>query len=219
MLCSMAFLASGSAQTNWPSFGNDPGSMRYSPLDQINTKNVDQLKVAWKFDTQVANPAPSAALTPLVPAADDVIHAPAADAQPQGAAPQGARPPGAGGPAGAARPARNPNAARGSESIPLVVNGVLYVSTGYRQVLALNAETGEKIWAYDSPHAPASRGVSYWAGTTGYPPEIVYGTPDGFLVALDAKTGKPAPTFGSGGTVDLKVGVIPEKFPNARESA
>ena len=53
-----AFAVTGAAQTNWPSFGNDPGAMRYSPLDQINTKNVTQLKVAWKFDTTVKNPPP-----------------------------------------------------------------------------------------------------------------------------------------------------------------
>ena len=38
------------AQTDWPSFGNDPGATRYSPLKQINTGNVSQLKVAWTFD-------------------------------------------------------------------------------------------------------------------------------------------------------------------------
>ena len=37
------------AQTDWPSFGHDPGAMRYSPLDQINTRNVDHLKLAWTF--------------------------------------------------------------------------------------------------------------------------------------------------------------------------
>ncbi len=53
-LCgSLAWLGSAHAQkeTNWPSFGNDPGAMRYSALTQINTENVNQLKLAWKFDT------------------------------------------------------------------------------------------------------------------------------------------------------------------------
>ena len=42
------------AQTNsadWPYYGNDPGGMRYSPLDQINTQNVGQLRRAWTFHT------------------------------------------------------------------------------------------------------------------------------------------------------------------------
>ena len=41
--------AAGLAQTDWPSYGNDPGAMRYSSLRQINTGNVEQLKPAWTF--------------------------------------------------------------------------------------------------------------------------------------------------------------------------
>jgi len=37
--------------TEWPSYGNDPGGMRYSPLSQINRENVSKLKVAWIFHT------------------------------------------------------------------------------------------------------------------------------------------------------------------------
>lgn len=56
-LClAMSWLAfSGHAQTanesDWPNYGNDPGEMRYSPLTQINSENVSQLKVAWAFHT------------------------------------------------------------------------------------------------------------------------------------------------------------------------
>jgi quinoprotein glucose dehydrogenase len=39
------------AQTDWPSFGNDPGAMRYSSLGQINTGNVERLQPAWTFRT------------------------------------------------------------------------------------------------------------------------------------------------------------------------
>jgi quinoprotein glucose dehydrogenase len=39
------------AQANWPSYGNDPGAMRYSSLRQIQTNNVDHLKLAWTFRT------------------------------------------------------------------------------------------------------------------------------------------------------------------------
>ena len=35
----------------WQSVGGDPGGMKYSPLDQINRRNVAKLKVAWEFDT------------------------------------------------------------------------------------------------------------------------------------------------------------------------
>src|SRR2546422_3216092 len=37
--------------TEWPSYGNDPGAMRYSTLRQIHTGNVDRLKLAWTFRT------------------------------------------------------------------------------------------------------------------------------------------------------------------------
>src|SRR5579864_447190 len=39
------------AQTDWPSFGNDPGAMRYSTLQQINSRNVEHLQPAWTFRT------------------------------------------------------------------------------------------------------------------------------------------------------------------------
>jgi quinoprotein glucose dehydrogenase len=43
--------AQGSRASEWPVYGNDPGGMRYSPLAQINRKNVVKLKVAWIFHT------------------------------------------------------------------------------------------------------------------------------------------------------------------------
>lgn len=39
------------AQTDWPTFGNDPGAMRFSPLSQINTANIAKLQPAWTFRT------------------------------------------------------------------------------------------------------------------------------------------------------------------------
>ncbi len=43
------------ADTDWPSFGRDPGAQRYSPLTQITPQNVSQLQPAWSFDTGVTN--------------------------------------------------------------------------------------------------------------------------------------------------------------------
>jgi quinoprotein glucose dehydrogenase len=40
-----------SKDTDWPTYGNDPGGMRYSPLSEINRENVSKLKVAWTFHT------------------------------------------------------------------------------------------------------------------------------------------------------------------------
>jgi hypothetical protein len=43
----------------WPSFGRDPGAMRYSPLTQINTNNVSQLRLVWTYDTAAPLTPPS----------------------------------------------------------------------------------------------------------------------------------------------------------------
>ena len=113
-----------------------------------------------------------------------------------------------------ARDARRPPA---FETTPLMVDGVLYLSTAYQRVIALDAETGRERWTYDpsegrerprtgSPH----RGVAYWEGLApngSRDARIVYGTIDGRLIALDAATGRPIPTFGSSGAVDLRAGV------------
>jgi glucose dehydrogenase len=45
----LLFTTAGFAQTDWPSYGNDPGAMRYSSLRQIHAGNVDRLKPAWTF--------------------------------------------------------------------------------------------------------------------------------------------------------------------------
>ena len=37
------------AQSDWVTYGHDAGQTKYSPLDQINTANVDQLKQAWIY--------------------------------------------------------------------------------------------------------------------------------------------------------------------------
>jgi quinoprotein glucose dehydrogenase len=50
-LASSAARGQAPGNTDWPSYGNDPGGMRYSPLSQINRDNVSKLKVAWIFHT------------------------------------------------------------------------------------------------------------------------------------------------------------------------
>ncbi len=203
VLAGLTLAISSPAQTDWPSFGNDPGAMRYSPLKQINTGNITQLKVAWKFDPEIPDPIPAPASPPLV----DHSFVPEGSQSPPSAA--------SGQSGSTARPGRRSRGGA-TESIPLVIGNVLYMSTGYRQIVALDAESGEKLWAYDSPHPPASRGVSYWPGSGGLAPQIVYGTSDGWLISLDAKTGKPVSTFGDSGMVDIKPGVVPDKYPKAR---
>jgi membrane-bound PQQ-dependent dehydrogenase (glucose/quinate/shikimate family) len=106
------------------------------------------------------------------------------------------------------------------ETTPLVVDGTLYLTTPSNRVIALDAETGKEIWTFD-PQAGRServffqhRGVAYWQSATGTDRRILYGTFDGRLICLDAKTGKVCQGFGTIGIVNLRAGVADE-FPDA----
>jgi quinoprotein glucose dehydrogenase len=112
---------------------------------------------------------------------------------------------------------RPPDDTRGfasSEDTPLVVRGVMYLSTPYGRVIALDAATGKERWAYQVPDddQPATRGVSYWPGRD---PRIVFGTRGGRLIALNAGNGAPASGFGKDGAVDLHSDAVMQGFPNA----
>jgi quinoprotein glucose dehydrogenase len=105
------------------------------------------------------------------------------------------------------------------ECTPLVIDGVLYLSTPFARVIALDAETGKEIWTFDPKlnrdrryNLFINRGVAYWAGEKDK--RVFLGTLDGRLFALDARTGKPVPSFGNDGWIDLRKGVADE-FPNA----
>ena len=96
---------------------------------------------------------------------------------------------------------------------PLVVDRTLYTTAGTRRaVIALDAVSGEMRWMHsedegvrgqNAPRNGAGRGVAYWA--SGNDRRIIYVTPGYRMKALDAATGHPIPTFGSGGVVDLKL--------------
>ena len=83
---------------------------------------------------------------------------------------------------------------RGQESTPIVVDGVIYVTTAWSKVYAYDAKTGKELWKYD-PQVPGewavnaccdvvNRGVAAWNG------KVYLATIDGRLIALDAATGK-----------------------------
>ena len=77
------------------------------------------------------------------------------------------------------------------ETSPIVVNGVMYVTTSFSQVYALNAQTGEQLWYYKQPLGPIT---TYCCGPNNrgvavYEDKVYLATLDSKLVALDAKTG------------------------------
>jgi quinoprotein glucose dehydrogenase len=161
-------------QYDWPSYGRDPGGMRYSPLTQIDRQNVAQLKVAWVFHT------------------------------------------------GDVSDGRGKLKRSGFETTPIMVDGSLYLTTPFNRVIALDAETGKKLWTYDPRTELAgdygdgliNRGVAIWSEAAapensprpkGKPRGRIFeATLDARLIALDAATGKPCSDFGRRGQVDLR---------------
>jgi quinoprotein glucose dehydrogenase len=91
---------------------------------------------------------------------------------------------------------------------PLFVEGVLYTPNAVGLVEAFDAGTGKTIWVQEPPESGpnayvgvGTRGVAYW--TDGADRRILVQRGQ-YLIALNAKTGKPYPTFGTGGRVDLQ---------------
>ncbi|MEW5975338.1 MAG: pyrroloquinoline quinone-dependent dehydrogenase [Acidobacteriota bacterium] len=105
------------------------------------------------------------------------------------------------------------------ECTPLVVDGVMYLTTPFCRVIALNADTGRTIWSFDPQidrerpyNLFINRGVSLWQ--SGGEKRVFHATLDGRLLALSAIDGKPIPTFGKNGIVDLRTGVA-DDFPTS----
>jgi len=94
-----------------------------------------------------------------------------------------------------------------SQNTPLMVDGLLYISTGLGSISALDATTGAVVWSADPQRGPGAegprgnttRGVAYWH-------DRVIAVVGPFLTAFDAKTGERVPAFGDAGVVDLRRG-------------
>lgn len=94
------------------------------------------------------------------------------------------------------------------ECAPIVVDGVMYVTTAKLKIVALNATNGDEIWRYDTHSGGVNRGVAYWSdGKPDGERRILMGTPDGRLISLNAKTGSLDSRFAQGGTLDLRKGL------------
>jgi len=188
---------------DWPTYGHDPGGMRYSPLAQIDISNVGRLARVWSYSMRPGGAAGAAGAAAVTDAAATAGATRAADA---GAA------------EGVGQLPRRRSRFGGSEATPLVVDGLMYLPTPYRHVVALEPETGKEVWSYEVPGTaqPSLRGVAYWAGDGRTPPRVFFGTRDGRLIGLDAKTGKPAEGFGEAGIVELKT---PDVIPNPATTA
>jgi glucose dehydrogenase len=100
------------------------------------------------------------------------------------------------------------------KSTPLMVGGRLFLNTPTSIGVAIDAKTGETLWTYNPKSYEVGtttmsarwnqRGVAYW--TDGKDERVLWGTGDGYLIAVDAKTGVPVDSFGDHGRVDLMQG-------------
>lgn len=171
MLCTAEFAYSQSQ--NWPSYGGDNGSTKYSPLDQIDKTNVNNLAIVWEWES-VDNPTVAANLE-----AGNNRAVPAA-----------------------------------YKATPIVVDGVMYVSTSFGRIVAIDAFSGDLKWSFDTAAWEAgrpmnlgynTRGVALWQ--KGEKQRLFFATYDSYLWSIDISTGMPDPVFGVNGRVDLVQGL------------
>src|SRR5207249_1328031 len=103
------------------------------------------------------------------------------------------------------------------EVTPLMIDNVLYFTTPYNRVVALNADTGARIWAFDPkayedgqpPNGTGfvHRGIAAWRDSRNGKLRIFLNSRY-HLIALDAASGQPVASFGVGGTADISRGLI-----------
>ncbi|MCY4029157.1 MAG: pyrroloquinoline quinone-dependent dehydrogenase [Acidobacteria bacterium] len=184
----------------WRSYAGDIGGKKYSPLDQIDASNFADLELAWEWttvDRQVSMTTPgggewSAPLATIVDALEEATP-------------------------NLYRTGHRPSAT-GFQSTPLMVGGVLYFNTPLSQGVAVDATTGETLWvfnpkSYEEGTTPMTgtfrqRGVAYWTDGAG-DERIFWGTGNGYVVCVEAASGRPCADFGPDGSgmVDAMVGL------------
>ena len=193
------------ATGEWPAYGGDLANSKYSPLDQITAANFAALKIAWRAKS------PDAFLSMTLPdgtewSADSKLIFEEL---------------------GRVDPKRwrdsQPPFVQNFKATPLMVGGTLYVNTPASVGAAFDARTGALKWIYNPKSYEAGtttmslrwvqRGVAYWRDPSTSPraggadERIYWGTGDGYLIAVDAKTGRPVQGFGVNGRVDLMEGL------------
>ena len=186
----------------WRSYAADAWGTKYSPLDQIDGDNFGDPGAGVALahgGLASAGRRTSTAFPSLRPR--PCLRAPGSRANPD-------------------LWVTRPGIARLSAT-PLMVDGVLYLATPLYQAAAIDARTGETLWVHNprvyesgSPPLPSPwnhRGVAYWED--GEAARIIWGTGDGYLTAVDARTGLLAADFGDNGRISLEEGI-----PRARDN-
>lgn len=185
------------ARGEWPTYGGDLASSKYSPLDQIDRDNFARLGIAWRSKS------PDRLLSVTLATGGEwtgdfkSIFAELNRLDPRRWRDEA------------------PPIVGNFKATPLMVNGVLYLNTPLSIGAALDAKTGATRWVYNPKSYEAGtttmtarwnqRGVAYW--TDGKEERVYWGTGDGYLISVDARTGQPSATFGTSGRVDLMEGL------------
>ena len=107
---------------------------------------------------------------------------------------------------------------------PLLIGGVMYFSTpasptdpNFKSTItALEPETGKVVWQYTTPHRVHGRGLAYWPGNGTVGPRLYFAMDQGYLMAVDMKTGQPSQGFGDNGQIDVYVSVASPDVPANR---
>jgi quinoprotein glucose dehydrogenase len=93
---------------------------------------------------------------------------------------------------------------------PIVVDGVMFITTPKLRVVALDAATGKQIWSFNGGNGERARtpnrGLTYWSDGK---QARIFETLDAQLFSLDAKTGQLDSNFGKHGKVDLRAAFDP----------
>jgi quinoprotein glucose dehydrogenase len=91
-------------------------------------------------------------------------------------------------------------------SSPIVVRDVVYGRGRNGSLVAVDAKTGTELWVRERMNGMTSRGMNYWESADGRDQRLIFAI-DSLLQELDAKTGRPIPSFGTNGVVDLREGI------------
>jgi quinoprotein glucose dehydrogenase len=185
------------ARGDWPTYGGDLANSKYSPLAQIDASNFSSLRIAWRMKS------PDGFLSMTLPdgtewqAGSQAIFDELNRIDPKRW--RDGQPP----------------FVQNYKVTPLMVGGTLYVNTPSSVGAAYDARTGALKWIYNPKSYEAGtttmslrwnqRGVAYWRG--GDDERVYWGTGDGYLIAVNAKTGRPVEGFGNNGKVDLMDGL------------
>jgi alcohol dehydrogenase (cytochrome c) len=104
-----------------------------------------------------------------------------------------------------------------NQTTPVIVNGVSYLTDPRGGVYAVSAADGHLIWEFDATNLIGggrregyifrNRGVCYANG-------VIYTAAGSFLFALDAKTGRPIPTFGVNGKASVILDILKQRYPD-----